>query len=168
MARIRVLEILEAAGGGALKHVSQIAEHLDKTEFDLTVAVSPVRMRRPDREVPRLRALGVRVEVIPMKRRPAPLADLRALRSLSRLISRNRYDVVHAHSSKAGILGGAVGVIVGLFVFPPLGVFVAPMATVPLLQLAARRGTAAPAWGGVAILLAIATLAGGGTPILLD
>ncbi len=54
-----------------------------------------------------------------------------------------------------------------LFVFPPLGVFVAPMATVPLLQLAARRGTAAPAWGGVAILLAIATLAGGGTPILL-
>ena len=105
MAQIRILEILEAAGGGALKHVSQIAEHLDKDEFDLTVAISPARMRNPQREIQRLRAFGVRVEAIPMKRRPAPFADLRALRALARLIRRNRYDVVHAHSSKAGFLG---------------------------------------------------------------
>ncbi len=105
MAQIRVLEILEAAGGGALKHVFQIAEHLDKGEFDLTVAISPTRMRNPQREIQRLRAFGVRVEVIPMKRRPAPFADLRALCALTRLIRRNRYDVVHAHSSKAGFLG---------------------------------------------------------------
>ncbi len=54
-----------------------------------------------------------------------------------------------------------------LFVFPPLGVFVAPLATAPLLHLAARRGTAVSAWGGVALLLGAATLSGGGTPALV-
>ena len=67
------------------------------------------------------------------------------------------------------LAAGAVSLLLytALFVFPPVGVFVAPMATAPLLQLAARRGTAAPAWGGAALLLAVASLSGAGVPGLL-
>ena len=105
MLRIKVLEILEAAAGGALRHLRQIVEHIDKDEFDLTVAVSPARMADPDRDLSSLRDLGVRVEPVAMVRRPAPISDLAALRHLTRLMHRDRYDVVHAHSSKAGFLG---------------------------------------------------------------
>lgn len=104
MQRIKVLEILEAAAGGTLRHLLQIAEHINKDEFNLTVAVSPGRMTDPD-SPQRFRDLGVRVELVPMVRRPAPISDLAALRHLIRLMRRGRYDVVHAHSSKAGFLG---------------------------------------------------------------
>jgi glycosyltransferase involved in cell wall biosynthesis len=104
MAGVRVLEVLEAAAGGALRHLFQIAEHIDKDTFELTAAVSPLRMRATERDLARLRAAGVRVELLPMKRRIAPLADAAALRRLARLIREGGFDVVHAHSSKAGFL----------------------------------------------------------------
>jgi glycosyltransferase involved in cell wall biosynthesis len=105
MARIRVLEIAEAAGGGVLRHLFQIAEGLDRAEFDLTLALSPERMPHPERVCSRFERLGARVVQIPMVRRPAPMADLRALGELKRLMRSERFDVVHAHSSKAGFLG---------------------------------------------------------------
>jgi glycosyltransferase involved in cell wall biosynthesis len=105
MSRIKVLEILEAAAGGTMRHLRQIVEHIDKDQFDLTVAVSIARMTDPERDLQSLRDLGVRVEPVAMVRRPAPIADLAPLRHLTRLMRRDRYDVVHAHSSKAGFLG---------------------------------------------------------------
>lgn len=52
------------------------------------------------------RAGGYAVEVVPSLRRAArPLTDLRARRDLARLFAQMRPDVVHTHSSKAGILG---------------------------------------------------------------
>ena len=70
MARIKVLEVIEAAAGGVLRHVFQIAEHIDKDRFDLTAAISPARMVHSERDLQRLRDLGARVEIVPMLRRP--------------------------------------------------------------------------------------------------
>ena len=103
--RIRVIEVVEAAAGGVLRHVRQIIEHIDGAEFDVTVAVSPLRMRDPERELRRLEGAGARIEIVPMVRRPAPVSDLLAFRRLVQMMKRGRYDVVHAHSSKAGFLG---------------------------------------------------------------
>ena len=51
-------------------------------------------------------AAGLRLELMPELVRPiAPATDLVALAKLVALIRRGRYDVVHTHSSKAGILG---------------------------------------------------------------
>jgi lipopolysaccharide/colanic/teichoic acid biosynthesis glycosyltransferase/glycosyltransferase involved in cell wall biosynthesis len=47
---------------------------------------------------------GVTCHAIPFTRSISPLADLRALRSLYRLLRRIRPDVVHAHTPKAGLL----------------------------------------------------------------
>ena len=43
--------------------------------------------------------------VVPMRRRPSPLADLRALRQLTALFREHTYDLVHTHAAKAGFLG---------------------------------------------------------------
>lgn len=49
---------------------------------------------------------GVPLEIIPsLKRRIAPLSDLACLRALVKLLQRERPDVVHTHSAKAGVLG---------------------------------------------------------------
>ena len=50
-------------------------------------------------------AAGARVWPVWMDRAVRPLGDARALRRLSAIIREFRPDVVHAHSSKAGVLG---------------------------------------------------------------
>ena len=49
----------------------------------------------------RLRAVGLRVHELPFERYPG-IADVRAARILRGLLRHGSYDVVHAHSSKAG------------------------------------------------------------------
>lgn len=59
-----------------------------------------------DSRIEEARALGVKVVAVPsLVRRIAPLQDLCALFSLLRLIIREKPDMVHTHTSKAGILG---------------------------------------------------------------
>jgi len=49
---------------------------------------------------------GLEVITVPHLVRPiAPIADLRAVRALERLFRSRRFDVVHTHSSKAGVVG---------------------------------------------------------------
>lgn len=53
-----------------------------------------------------VRARGVPLTIEPtLLRQISPLNDLRALWRLMRLMRRGRYQIVHTHSSKAGILG---------------------------------------------------------------
>ena len=56
--------------------------------------------------IPEVRARGIRLTILPsLVREVNPARDVAALVALTRLIRRGRYDVVHTHSSKAGILG---------------------------------------------------------------
>ena len=50
---------------------------------------------------------GVRTAAVPMERRPAPLKDLKALVLLTRLLRRERPDMVHSMTPKAGLLAMA-------------------------------------------------------------
>ncbi len=105
MARIRLLQVLEANVGGARKHVYQLVRGLDQSRFEVHLACSLERDRGVERELAGLNAAGIRTVPIRMLRRPAPLADLAALRALSRLMRTERFDIVHTHASKAGFLG---------------------------------------------------------------
>ncbi len=63
----------------------------------------------------RAAAANVRLVVVPALVRPIqPLTDLRALVALVRLLRKGRFDVVHTHSSKAGILGRIAARIAGV------------------------------------------------------
>ena len=52
------------------------------------------------------RAQSVRLQIEPLLVRPIrPFVDLRAFLMLRRFMKNGRFDIVHTHSSKAGILG---------------------------------------------------------------
>ena len=56
-------------------------------------------------DVATVEAHGIPHFAVPMTRRFTPLADLRALFALVRVMRRERFDVVHTHTPKAGLLG---------------------------------------------------------------
>lgn len=59
----------------------------------------------------RLHARGIPVEVVPeMRSSISPLRDVRAYRALSRHVARIGPDLIHAHSSKAGMLARLLAV----------------------------------------------------------
>jgi glycosyltransferase involved in cell wall biosynthesis len=59
----------------------------------------------PGERVERIRASGIRLEVVEMARELSPAADLRCLHQLRALFRQRRFDVVHTHTPKAGLLG---------------------------------------------------------------
>ncbi len=86
--------------GGAQHIVYLLAKHL-RSDYEITVACAPGGLL-----VERLRGLGLRVMEIPeLCRLPHPLRDLRALWKLHSLMQAERFDIVHTHSTKAGLLG---------------------------------------------------------------
>ena len=115
--------------GGAQKVVYHIAAGLEPGLFDVTVACAPggelVRWLRELAEAgesawsgetgPSPRPFPLRVVEIPeLKREIAPVRDMLALWRLYRLIRRERFDVVHCHSSKAGLLGRLAAWLAGV------------------------------------------------------
>lgn len=73
-------------------------------DIDLTLVSSP----GPELELV-ARDVGARAVCIPMERKPAPTADLRSLVRLTRFLRRNRFDIVHSATPKAGFLAAWAG-----------------------------------------------------------
>lgn len=103
MARARVLHVItQLELGGAQRSTLELLRHLDRWRYELTLASAPGGPLEEDaRAIP-----DVTVVTVPSLVRPLhPWRDLRAVRSLTRLIRQGKFDIVHTHSSKAGILG---------------------------------------------------------------
>jgi glycosyltransferase involved in cell wall biosynthesis len=65
-------------------------------------------------DVPVVEAAGIRHFAVPMTRRITPIADLRCLWELFRIMRRERFDVVHTHTPKAGLLGQLAARLAGV------------------------------------------------------
>lgn len=104
MEPLHVMEVLEATAGGTRRHLRDLVQALDRRRFRLTVVVSVARDPDFSRDLDLFRKMGVTVELLPMIRQIAPLADVTAVARLTRLLRRRRPDIVHAHSSKAGMV----------------------------------------------------------------
>ena len=102
---MRILEVMESTIGGTRRHLVDLAGGLLDAgdELHLCVAVEREPGFRVDLE--RLEARGARVHELPMGRAISPLSDWRHLARLTRIVRAVRPDVVHTHSSKAGVLG---------------------------------------------------------------
>jgi len=111
---IKVFEVIECGGpGGTGEQVAAICNGLDPARFD----VSLVYATRDDRpEDYRLKCRGAKTahHVPEMTREISPVSDAAALRKLRRLFAEHRPDVVHAHSSKAGVLARAAAKSAGV------------------------------------------------------
>src|SRR5260370_17496862 len=95
-----LLLITRAELGGGQTHVVDLLRGLrDEFEVELGTGETGYLTEAAER-------LGVRTHVIPDLVQPMrPLRDLKALWSCFRLIRAVRPDVVHAHTSKAGVIG---------------------------------------------------------------
>jgi glycosyltransferase involved in cell wall biosynthesis len=96
----RVLQVLQPHDGGVVQHVVQLAGELRSRGWDVEIAGSPGAAAALERS-------GAPVHVLPFTRVPGR-GDVRAARALRRLDAAGAYDLVHAHSSKAGALVRAV------------------------------------------------------------
>jgi len=110
---IKVVHISEGLIGGMCTHLCAVLPNLVRSDFDVTLIVSLGRSSPDvDMRLRELRSNGIKVHVIPMLRGLHPLQDARALYLLSRLLSGNRFDIVHTHGSKAGALGRIAAALV--------------------------------------------------------
>lgn len=98
----RILHVLEPPDGGAPQHVVHVATELTARGWDVEVAASEAAGPGSAQRA-RLEAAGARVHALPMTP-VAGIGDLKAAARLRALDKAHRYDVIHAHSSKAGAL----------------------------------------------------------------
>lgn len=86
--------------GGSERNIKHHLECLSDAGHEVALAVG--EPRTSDLE---LRS-DIAVHAIPgLRRRPGAMRDARALRDLKSLLARERFDLVHTHLSKAGLLG---------------------------------------------------------------
>jgi glycosyltransferase involved in cell wall biosynthesis len=80
---------------------------------EVTIASGPTGRPTPlldvARRLPRMRL----VPILSLGRSPHPVRDLRALLAIVTLLRRERFDVIHLHTSKAGALGRIAAALAG-------------------------------------------------------
>ncbi len=105
MIRRRVFQVVECGGpGGTGAQVAAICRVLDPARFETTLVYN-VRPGHAAAEYEALAKGAARFVRVPeMTREIHPALDLAAFRTLASLFDAERPDVVHAHSSKAGLL----------------------------------------------------------------
>ena len=104
---VRILHVMEATIGGTKRHLLDLTTSMDREAFDVEVACPAVRSEAHG-DVSfsdDLRDAGITVQTVPMVRALNPFADTTTIRRLWRILRNGRYDIVHTHSTKAGITG---------------------------------------------------------------
>ncbi len=106
MGRIKVIHILtRLVVGGAQDTALATCAFADASRFDQALVVGP-QTGLEGNLFAEARELGVRVILIPsVVREVSPLGDAKALGQIIKLLRKERPDIVHTHSSKAGVLG---------------------------------------------------------------
>lgn len=99
--------------GGAQETAVGVAASVDPDRFDVVLLAGAERRNAGYED--RLRAAGVPlVTVADLRGSLRPVSDVRALVRLVRVLRERRPDVVHTHSSKAGVLGRVAARLAGV------------------------------------------------------
>jgi glycosyltransferase involved in cell wall biosynthesis len=108
MTRRRVLVVTEPMEYGVLSYLQRLFEGLDRSRWEPALVFSPRRMAPQAKElVSRLVGEGVRVRSLPFHR-GIGAGDARAAAGMLDEMRAFRPDLVHLHSTKAGLVGRAV------------------------------------------------------------
>jgi glycosyltransferase involved in cell wall biosynthesis len=111
---VKVLRVIARLNmGGPALHVAYLAAGLRERGYDTTL-VAGTLARGEDSMAFVAEELGVRVERVPeLGREIAPLRDLRAAGELAALIRRERPQILHTHTAKAGAVGRVAALLAG-------------------------------------------------------
>lgn len=99
---MRILHVCQPTEGGVAHQVAVLAKRHARKGHAVEVACPEGGGLARE-----LRDAGIAVRPVPLVREPSLGADLAALLALRRVMEHGRFDVVHAHSAKAGALGRA-------------------------------------------------------------
>jgi len=139
MRKIKVAHIITRLNSGGAQEIAlSIASGLDKQVFE-TIFISGSQ----DINMDMVKRWEMEVKIIPeLIREINPLKDLKALAKLYFFIKDNKFDIVHTHTSKAGILGRIAAKLakVPIIFFTPHGsifhsIYYGPIATFLLGRL---------------------------------
>lgn len=106
MSKTKVLHIVEALGGGIYSYFMDMSyRHGPNDSLHTHVIYSDKRNEIQPEKVRADIHANVALIKVSMKREIAPLADIKSVIQLVRLIKEIAPDVIHLHSSKAGVIG---------------------------------------------------------------
>jgi glycosyltransferase involved in cell wall biosynthesis len=113
---MRILHVVEATIAGVRTHVQVVTAGLDQRRFQSTVACPLHRDHAygDDQFITYLTNVGIPIVPVAMRRAISPRSDFAALWRLVSLFRRERFDIIHLHSSKAGFLGRVAARIAGV------------------------------------------------------
>lgn len=104
--KIKILIISEPGSGGVKRHVIDLLTNLDESIFEIVFAYSTKRAEKEYLE--EISGLSSKISVKAIKHLQQPISlknDSLAFIEICKLISYLNPDIVHCHSSKAGVLG---------------------------------------------------------------
>lgn len=101
---MKILHITEALGGGVAHSLSQLAKAQVADGYHVIV-IHSVRPDTPVDLLPGLYPAPIDRRVLRMMTAINPLVDVKALWQICKLLRTENPDVIHLHSSKAGVLG---------------------------------------------------------------
>lgn len=114
MNKIKLLLILEATAGGTRRYITQVLTHLDLSRFDPVLFCAVKRDPVFLHDIELISKRGIKVLIFPMKREISPISDLWSIFKMTKAIKREKPDIVHTHSSKAGIIGRTAARLAGV------------------------------------------------------
>lgn len=113
--RVRVLHLItRLIVGGAQENTIASVERVDPERFDSHMWIGP-QTGSEGSLLDNARRRGIVVKILPdLVREINPARDLLVTCQLVRLLRRGRFDVIHTHSSKAGIVGRIAARVAGV------------------------------------------------------
>lgn len=106
MNKFRVLHLIRPAAGGMKNHLLSLLRHCDREMFYPVVAC-PGYMARD------LASLDFKAIDLPIRGELSPLSDLRVVKQLVSILKDEKITILHAHSSKAGLVGRVAARLAG-------------------------------------------------------
>lgn len=105
--------VTQAEWGGAQKYIYDLAQNL-ANDFDITVGAG---LDGSSQELlNKLESIQIKTTVFKnLKRSIHPLFDLLAILEIFIFLKKNRFEIIHLNSSKAGVIGSVTGWIYNLF-----------------------------------------------------
>ncbi|MBT8439612.1 MAG: glycosyltransferase family 4 protein [Gammaproteobacteria bacterium] len=107
--RIKILHVAATTTGGVGQVILDLLKHLDKDEFDVSVAFGQGYWL--DKE---FATLDNRKQLLPLTRKISILGSIKSIIILYKLIKKEGFDIVHTHTSIGGLVGRIAAWLAGV------------------------------------------------------